>query len=48
MLVDGLGVCFNLVSKLVERFEGGFATDGSEVGSLEEGDLVINISRHGG
>ena len=36
VLVDRLGVCFYLVPKLVERFEGGFATDGSEVGSLEK------------
>ena len=33
-------------SELVEHFEGGFATDGSEVGSLKEGVLVINIVRH--
>ena len=31
---------------LVQRFEGGFATDGSEIGSLEEGILVIYIARH--
>ena len=47
ILVDGLGVCFYLVPKLVESFEGGFATDGSEVGSLEKGVLVINFACHG-
>ena len=47
ILVDRPGVGFNLVLKLVERFESGFATDGSEVGSLEEGVLVIYITRHG-
>ena len=45
--VDGLGICLDLVLKLVERFEGGFATDGSEVSSLEKGVLVINVARHG-
>ena len=43
----GLDVGFYSVSKLVERFEGGFATDGSEVASLEECVFVVNISRHG-
>ena len=38
--VDGLGVCFNFVLKIVERFGGGFATDGREVGLLEQGVLV--------
>ena len=33
--VDGLDICLDIVSKLVERFEVGFTTDGSEVSSLE-------------
>ena len=32
--LDSLCVGLNLISKLVERFGGGFTTDGSEVGSL--------------
>ena len=44
--IDSLRVGFNLVLKLVERFEGGFATDGSEVISLKEGVFVINRSIH--
>ena len=47
LLVDGLGFCFHLIPKLVECFEGGFATGGSKVGSLEEVVFVINISYHG-
>ena len=47
ILVDSLGVGFNFVPKLVESFEGGFATDGSEFGSLKEGVFVINIAHHG-
>ena len=46
--VDGLVVCLHLVSKLVEHFEGGFATDGSDISSLENGVLVINVACHGG
>ena len=46
--VDRIGVCLDLVSKLVERFKGGFATDGSEVSSLEEGILGINRAFYGG
>ena len=46
--VDGLDICLDIVSKLVERFEVGFTTDGSEVSSLEEGVLLINRARHGG
>ena len=46
--MDGLVVCLDLVFKLVERFEGGFDTDGSEFRSLEEGVIVINRARHGG
>ena len=46
--VDGLGFCNDLESKIVERFEGGFATDGSEFRSLEKGVLVINIAHHSG
>ena len=42
--VDGLGVCLDLVFKLVERFEGGFATYGSDFILLEEGVLVMNCS----
>ena len=45
--VDRLSVGLNLVLKIVEHFEGGFATYGVEVRSLEEGVLVINIARHG-
>ena len=48
IVVYGLGICLDLVSKLVESFEGGFDTDGSEVISLEKVVLVINIARHGG
>ena len=40
--VYGLGVCLDLVLKLVENFEGRFAMDGSEVCLTEEGVLVIN------
>ena len=36
------GVCLDLVLKLVDHFEGGFATDRIEVSSLEERFLVIN------
>ena len=43
ILVERLGVYFNLVPKLGGRFKGGFATDGIEVGSLEEGFLVVYI-----
>ena len=46
--VYGLGVCLDLISKIVERFKGGFATDGSEVSSLEEGILVMDRARHVG
>ena len=46
--VDRLGICLDIISKLVDHFEGGFTTDGSEVSLLEEGVLVINKSRHGG
>ena len=45
--VDGLGVCLDLVSKLVECFGGWFFTDGSEVSSHKEGVLLINRARHG-
>ena len=41
---DGLEVCLDIFSKLVERFEGGFAMDGSEVRSTEKGVLVINVA----
>ena len=46
--LDGLGVFFYLIPKLVESFEGGFATDGSEVGVLEKSVLVINVVCHCG
>ena len=46
--VDGLGIFLDLILKLVKGFEGGFATYGSEVGSLKKGVLVTNIARHGG
>ena len=40
--VEILCVFLYFVSKLVDNSEGGFATDGSEVTSLEEDDLVNN------
>ena len=43
MVHPSLGVCFYFISKLVDLFEGGFATYGSEVVSLEEGVIVVNI-----
>ena len=46
--VGGLRVGINLVSNIVENFEGGFATDGSEVSSLKEGVLVIDRACNGG
>ena len=46
--VDGLGIYLDIVSNLVERFEGSFDTDCSEVSSLEEGILVINRACPGG
>ena len=46
--LERLGVCLDLVSKLVESFEGGFATDGSEARSLEKGVFVIDVACHGG
>ena len=45
--VDGLGVCLDIVLKLMEIFKGGFITDGSEVISLKEVFLVINRVCHG-
>ena len=45
--LERLGVCLDLVSKRVESFEGGFATDGSDVGLLEEGVIVVYIACHG-
>ena len=46
--VDRLGACLDLVSNIMERFEGGFSTYGSEVSLPERGVLVINVFRHGG
>ena len=46
--VDSLSIGLNLVSKLVENFEGGFTTYENEFSLLEEGVLVINRSLHGG
>ena len=46
ILVDGLGVCFYFISKLVEHFRGGLATDESEVGLLKDGVFVVYVSRH--
>ena len=40
-------VFFYLVPKLVERSKGGIATDGSDVGSIEKGFLIINVTHHG-
>ena len=48
ILVDILGVCFYIYPKHVDRFKGGFVMDGSEVGSIKEGVLVIYIDRHVG
>ena len=44
IVVDRFRVGLDFVLKLVESFEGCFATDWSEVGSLEEGVLVIDIT----
>ena len=46
--VDRLGVFVDLVPKLVDRFEGGFATNGSEGSFLKEGVLIIHRARHDG
>ena len=46
--VYGLDVCLDIVSKLVENFKGGFATDGSDVISPKKGVLEMNVARHGG
>ena len=46
--VDGLEVYLDLVPKLVEFFESGFITDGSEVISLKKGVLVINVACNDG
>ena len=48
ILLYRLGVCFYLVPNIVERSEGGFATDGSAVVLLKEIVFVINRSCHGG
>ena len=48
IVLERLGVYLVLVSNIVERFGGMFATDGSEVSSLEEGVVVIHIYCHGG
>ena len=47
IVVDSLYVGLYIVSKLVENFKGGFAVDGSESSSLEEGVLVIGRDFHG-
>ena len=41
-------VCFYLVPKIVEHFENGITTDGSESGLLDKGVLGIRIDHHGG
>ena len=46
--VDGLHIGLDLISKLVERFGGGFTTDWSEFCSLEERVLVVDRAQHGG
>ena len=46
--VNGLGLCLDLVSNIVERLEGGFITDGSDVSSLKAGVLIINRTRNDG
>ena len=45
---DSPRVELDLVSKLVERFKGGFATDWSEVFLFEDGVLVTDRALHGG
>ena len=40
-------LCFNLIPNLVERFKSRLATYGSEVGLIEENDLVIYIASRG-
>ena len=42
--VYGLGVFLDLVSKLVEHFQGWFDTDGIDVSSLKKGTLVIKVA----
>ena len=46
--VYGFRIGLDFVSKLVECFEGGFATDWSGVFLLEEGVLVIDSTQHAG
>ena len=45
--VYGIRVCLDFVLKLVDRFEGGFATNFSEARLIEEGVFVIDSTRHG-
>ena len=42
-----LVVCLDIFLKLVGRFEGDFATDGSYVSLIEEGVLLVNRNCHG-
>ena len=46
--VDRFRVGLDFVSKLVEFFKGGFATDWSGVFLLEEGVIVIDSTHHAG
>ena len=43
IVLYGLGVLLDLVSKLVDRFEGGFSTDRSEVSLLQKGVLIVVV-----
>ena len=47
-LSRGLDVFYYIIPKRSERFEGGLATYGSDVGSLKEGVFVIYIDRNFG
>ena len=48
IVVDGLRVGLDIVSKIVKHFKGGFATDWGEVCSIEDGVLVIYRAHRGG
>ena len=48
IVLDGFRVCLDFISKLVDHFKGGFATDWSEFGLLEYGVLIIDRNQHGG
>ena len=48
IIVDGLRVRLDIVSKLVEPFKGGFSNDGSDVCLLEKSVLVVDSAFHSG